>query len=216
MIIVDHDVQILYTKPTIDIYKSIEAAARTCYQSQDKITPDSYTKFIKTIIKNKHHSVLEHENISCLLTTDRGILAEITRHRIGIAFSVASSRYISYKNPESFQVIKPIDIDRNTTAYHIWYTHMNICETTYNKLLEEGHSPQIARSVLPMSFACQIRLTANIREWRHMLSLRISPQAHPDMRYLMKLILRKFYDIYPILFDDIISPTKIKDKNINA
>jgi thymidylate synthase (FAD) len=45
------------------IYKKIEYCGRTCYQSFDKITSDSYVKFIQMIMKNGHYSVLEHANI---------------------------------------------------------------------------------------------------------------------------------------------------------
>ena len=38
-------------------------SGRTCYQSFDKITDDSYDKFIKMIIARKHYAVLEHGQI---------------------------------------------------------------------------------------------------------------------------------------------------------
>ena len=45
------------------IYKQIELAGRTSYLSYDKITDDSAKKFVDMIIKNKHHSVLEHGTV---------------------------------------------------------------------------------------------------------------------------------------------------------
>jgi thymidylate synthase ThyX len=38
----------------------IEKAGRTCYQSQDRLTPDSAAKFVAMINKRGHESVLEH------------------------------------------------------------------------------------------------------------------------------------------------------------
>ncbi len=38
----------------------IEAAGRTCYKSEDKITEDSASKFVEMIKKRKHGTVLEH------------------------------------------------------------------------------------------------------------------------------------------------------------
>lgn len=40
--------------------KHIEAAGRTCYKSEDKITDDSAKKFIRKILKSGHLSVIEH------------------------------------------------------------------------------------------------------------------------------------------------------------
>lgn len=46
-----------------NILKKIELAGRTCYNSQNLITEDSYKKFIKNIISRGHTSVIEHSNI---------------------------------------------------------------------------------------------------------------------------------------------------------
>ena len=46
-----------------NILKKIELAGRTCYNSQNLITEDSYKKFVKKIIERGHTSVIEHSNI---------------------------------------------------------------------------------------------------------------------------------------------------------
>jgi len=46
-----------------DMLRLIEIAGRTCYRSEEKITEETYTKFFKHILSNKHMSVLEHSNI---------------------------------------------------------------------------------------------------------------------------------------------------------
>lgn len=46
-----------------DIYKQIERCGRICYQSEDKITDDSYFNFVKRMENNKHYSVLEHGTV---------------------------------------------------------------------------------------------------------------------------------------------------------
>lgn len=59
----------IFTKPSVelinqeDLYKHIELCGRTCYHSQDKITNDSAKKFVDTLIKSNHLSVLEHGTI---------------------------------------------------------------------------------------------------------------------------------------------------------
>lgn len=42
------------------IYKQIELAGRTCYKSEDKITPDSAKEFVDRMIKSGHGAMLEH------------------------------------------------------------------------------------------------------------------------------------------------------------
>ncbi len=46
-----------------DVYRKIEMIGRICYKSEDKITKDSYKKFIKSIIASGHESVLEHGTV---------------------------------------------------------------------------------------------------------------------------------------------------------
>lgn len=42
--------------------KFIEIAGRTCYKSEDKITPDSAEKFVKRLINAGHLAMVEHSN----------------------------------------------------------------------------------------------------------------------------------------------------------
>lgn len=59
----------LIVKPSVEkleeksIYKKIELAGRICYKSEDKISDDSYRRFISAIVKRGHYSVLEHADI---------------------------------------------------------------------------------------------------------------------------------------------------------
>ena len=46
-----------------DIYKQIEIAGRTCYKSEDKITPTSAKEFVDSMIKSGHGAMLEHGTV---------------------------------------------------------------------------------------------------------------------------------------------------------
>lgn len=46
-----------------DIEKHIEKCGRVCYKSEDRITEDSYIKFIEMLKNNKHQSPLEHGTV---------------------------------------------------------------------------------------------------------------------------------------------------------
>lgn len=80
MFLVKPSHEILYSTP--DPLKVIEAAGRTCYKSEDKITGDSAEKFVKMVIKRGHHSVIEHVNMSVRFICDRGVTHELVRHRL--------------------------------------------------------------------------------------------------------------------------------------
>ncbi len=52
--------EIIDQEPELEgIYKAIELAGRTCYKSEDKITPTSAEEFVNRMIKSGHHAMLE-------------------------------------------------------------------------------------------------------------------------------------------------------------
>ena len=190
------------------ICRMLENAARVCYKSEQRITGDSYIALLKQIIKSGHESVLEHASITVRFICDRGISHELVRHRIA-AFSQESSRFCNYGKGQfgnQITVIRPLFFELDTPRYFEWVKAMEEASAHYFQLLVWGCSPQEARSVLPNSLKTEIICTANLREWRHILKLRTSNKAHPQMRQLMIPLLAEFQKYIPIVFDDI-NPT---------
>lgn len=183
----------------------LEQAARTCYKSEDKCSPDSARKLLSRIVRLGHESVLEHISVTVRIVCDRGVTHELVRHRI-CAFSQESTRYANYaqeKFGNEITVIRPYFWAEDDTRYTIWRETMQACETAYLKLIEAGASPQEARSVLPNSLKTEIVTTTNVREWRHIFRLRCDKAAHPQMRQVMVPLLQAFHERIPLLFDDL-------------
>jgi len=78
-----------------------------------------------------------------------------------------------------------------------------VCPRGYRRLLNVGWSPQQARSVLPNSLKTEIVCTANLREWRHVFSLRCASAAHPQMREVMQPLRAAMATAIPVIFDDL-------------
>ncbi len=131
--------------------------------------------------------------------TNRGISHELVRHR-PVAITQESTRYCNYKNQE-IQFIKQ-DFDNAIQAK----TYRTSCITSvcdYNNMINYGASPQIARDVLNHGLKTELIMTTNLAEWHHILRLRCSKQAHPQMQALMKPLLFQFQTIYPDYFDNL-------------
>jgi thymidylate synthase (FAD) len=187
------------------ILKNIERAGRTCYKSEQLITVDSANKFVGTLIKNGHESVLEHEKISILFVCDRGVSHELVRHRLA-SFSQESTRYCNYSNDKfgnELTFIEPIWAADNNDAYNIWFNSLLQCELDYNKLISLGWQAQHARTILPNSLKTEIVVTANLREWRTIFKQRTTRAAHPQMRELMCPLLDELKLLIPVIFNDI-------------
>lgn len=72
MKIVKQSFEILDKLSRQDILKKIELAGRTCYRSDEKITEESASNFVKKIVESGHLSVIEHVSISVKIITNRG------------------------------------------------------------------------------------------------------------------------------------------------
>ena len=186
------------------VLRHIERCGRTCYQSFDKADETSHLRFLKHIVSRHHESVIEHFSVSVKFIMDRAIANELVRHRLA-SFSQESTRYCCYakdKFGNEISVIKPVMLDENSPAYQTWYRGMEQIEQAYLKMLDEGQTPETARSVLPCCLKTEIVVSANLREWKHIFSMRCSEAAHPDIRFLMRDLKAEFQKHIPIIFDD--------------
>ena len=194
----------------IKILKEIERAGRVCYKSENNITDDSCITFCKNIINRGHEAVIEHSQLSVKFTVDRAIANELVRHRLA-SYCQESTRYCNYSKDKFYNELKVIDqeelLPRNSTDYNIWWMSCKNAEESYMTMISNGVKPEIARSVLPLSTATEIIMTANIREWRNVLKLRSSHnmRAHPQMRSICDRLLAELKSKIPVLFDDICS-----------
>lgn len=201
----------------VAILKTLEEVGRTCYKSEDKITDNSCGKFVKGIIDRGHEAVIEHYNITVKLTNDRGVSHEEVRHRVA-SYAQESTRYCNY-NKDKFgnevtyidlaggmtfdSKVAKLDAETRMMIYDEWVDACADAERHYNRMIELGASPQIARSVLNNSTKTEICITMNLREWRHFFKLRTAPAAHPQMREVTIPLLLEFQRLIPVIFDNI-------------
>lgn len=190
------------TTYTPDPERHIERYGRIAHKSEDKITADSHVAFIRKIMKMGHESVLEHASASLLIVTDRGISHELVRHRIA-SFTQESTRYCAYA--DEITVIEPPDLPP-LSGFTRWDQACWAAEKAYKGLLANGCKPEIARSVLPTCLKTEIVMTANLREWRHILRLRLAKAAHPQMRELAGMIRDRLIEIAPTCFEEFMTP----------
>lgn len=212
MKIVNPSVEFMEPVNGAEILRKIERIGRVCYKSEDKITDGSAERFVRSIIKSGHESVIEHQSISVKVICDRGVSHEIVRHRLA-SYSQESTRYCNYTGGKFGGRITVVDIGtgfkydmKNETdwkKWYIWLEAMYDAEYHYKRLIDAGAKPEEARSVLPNSTKTEIVMTMNLREWRHFLRLRGGKAAHPQIREVADMILELFHKEIPVVFDDV-------------
>ena len=206
MKIVKPSVELLWITPNPEL--EIEKAGRTCYKSEDRMTPESSGEFCKMMKDRGHHAMIEHAVASFRVITDRGISHEIARHRIA-SFAQESTRYCNYSADKfggEITVILPpgpSDEDGYRAWFGDWFASCRSAEKNYFAMLKAGCSPQIARSVLPTCLKTEIVMTANFREWRHFITLRRAKAAHPQIREIAEYVLSVLKIHAPNVFYDL-------------
>jgi thymidylate synthase (FAD) len=210
-----------------NLLQIIEIAGRTCYKSEDKTgctiyneqcphkpaeweepcietwcEHHSFQNFIKMLLDQGHHAMIEFGDIIVRFITNRGVTHELVRHRL-CSFAQESTRYVRYDGGMEF--IRPVWLNESSTADQrfLFRRSAEMSEELYINLLNSGWRPEQAREVLPNSLKTEIVVKANIREWRHCLTLRTSKKAHPQIRSLLTPLLKELQQKIPILFDDI-------------
>jgi thymidylate synthase (FAD) len=147
---------------------------------------ENYAGLLRYCIKHNHWSVFEQSTMTLEIETNRGIAAQILRHR-SFTFQEFSQRYAD-TNLLADHIPIP-DLRRQDTknrqnsiddlgdyvklklqgdiAQH--FAHAN---TLYKRLLEAGVAKECARFVLPLATPTRIYMTGSCRSWIHYINLR--------------------------------------------
>ncbi|TET89581.1 MAG: FAD-dependent thymidylate synthase [Methanomassiliicoccales archaeon] len=191
------EVELLFITP--DAEKLIEAAGRTSYLSFEKSSEDSAEAFVRMLIKRNHLSVLEHAYATFRISgISRSFTHQLVRHRI-CSFTQQSQRYV---DESRFNYVEPETIRSNPKAHSTFVNFLNEAKKTYSKLQELGIKNEDARFVLPNAVQSQIVVTANLREWRHIIELRGKPEAQWEIREAAIKMLKELQKHVPTVFED--------------
>ena len=176
----------------------IETAARTCYQSGENITGESAAKFLPKLITMGHESPFEHAYATFRISgCSRAMTHQLVRHRL-MAVSQKSQRYVSEKNFEYVvpPSVKPADVEE-------FRGDMDLIGRMYEKWKNKGLRNEDARFVLPNACTTEVVISANFREFRHIIRMRCNPHAQWEIREACLEILKVLNQHAPAVFKDL-------------
>lgn len=155
---------------------TVEEAASMCYDSK----PTKSHAITKSCIKNGHLSVTEHTTFTFEISgVSRACLAQITRHRIGVSFTVRSQRYC---DEAGFSYVIPPSIQANKEAFHRYEKIMRGLQDSYADLQFLGIPNEDARMVLPNGCETKFVVTFNWRSLMHFFNERLCTRAQWEIR----------------------------------
>jgi thymidylate synthase (FAD) len=161
---------------------------------------ENYAKLLAYCIKHNHWSVFEQSSMTLEIETNRGIAAQILRHR-SFTFQEFSQRYADTnllstdiplpelrrqdtKNRQNS--IDDLDEERVFVMNKMIQDLFKDSQDVYNYLLEQGVAKECARFVLPLATPTRIYMTGSCRSWIHYINLR---SAHGTQKEHMDIAL---------------------------
>ncbi|MEI6563900.1 MAG: FAD-dependent thymidylate synthase [bacterium] len=182
---------------TPDAERVIEIAARTCYQSGDKMVPEKLGELLPKLIAMGHESPFEHATATFRISdVSRAMTHQLVRHRL-LSVSQKSQRYVQ---EGSFEWIVPPTVPDGDKAE--FDQDMEVIRAMYKKWKDKGLKNEDARFVLPNACTTELVVSANFREWRHVFQVRCHRRAQWEIRDVCLIMLKELRGHAPHVFAD--------------
>ncbi len=152
-------------------------------------------RLIRLMKRKGHTSTFEHVNFTFALEgVSRSLLAQLTRHRVGVAYSVQSQRYVTDKSEGKkggFKYVVPPKVKEQPYANRIFALAMEKAQEFYDLLVKDGIPGEDARFVLPNAAGTNITFTVNLRELLHLHNLRTGKGVQWEIKALAETLRRE-------------------------
>lgn len=191
---------------TPDPDRTCAMAAGACVSPTIPDRESTSLKGLEHATASGHESVTEHASFTFAVSgVSRVLTHQLVRHRIGIAYSQQSQRYVNmdefdYVIPESIKNHEKTWDENGKTDVEKWYRNaMEGLSEFYAELIEAGIPEEDARYILPNACTTNIVVTVNVRELRHMAEERMCERAQWEIRELVTEMVRLATEVAPIL-----------------
>ncbi len=172
---------------------------------------DDYSRLLSYCIKHEHWSVFEQSFMTLQIETNRGIAAQILRHR-SFTFQEFSQRYADSSQLGNIPIpelrrqdlknrqnsIPDLPIELKERFEKRIESHFQDASKLYEELLTEGIAKECARFVLPLATPTKIYMTGSCRSWIHYINLRSAhgtQEEHKTIALNCKTIFKKSFPI---------------------
>lgn len=197
----------------------VEIAGRMCYRSWQPGLNPNVTKvrmdqrdYLENIVKSRHGSVLEHVSWTFVLQDiSRIVTHELVRHRVGIAISQESLRYVRLDDIP-FWLPEWARADEELEHYIAWLVgemekfqtwaagHFGLDDGA--DFADKKHKTSFMRRLAPEGLATSMTWTANARILRHVIETRTDPAAEEEIRLVFGKVAEIMIRESPMLFGD--------------
>jgi len=197
-------VELWQITPDAEVF--IARCARVSRGKNETVPLEEARDFIRKLITSGHESVLEHAYATFYVEgISRVCMAQITRHRLA-SFTVESQRSVRPK--KALVVPASVAAAQNGSLKELLEIYLDNAFIVYDNLVVSGVPKEDARYFLPQAVTTSMVVTANFREWRHILKLRTAPEAQWEIRELCAEIGKILVEKAPSVFEDVMKEVR--------
>jgi len=174
---------------------------------------ENYAGLLRYCIKHNHWSVFEQAFMTLEIETNRGIAAQILRHR-SFTYQEFSQRYAD-TNLLATEIPVP-DLRRQDTKNRqnsiddfsedmkqdLWLKindHFQASMELYKELLDKGVAKECARFVLPLATPTRIYMSGSVRSWIHYINLRSANGTQKEHMDIANACKEVFVQQFPVV-----------------
>src|SRR5882724_9275678 len=191
-----------------------EAAGRMCYRSYGlgvnpnltKVRTDS-NEYFKNTLEKGDGSIFEHASVTfAFLGVSRVFTHELVRHRVGVAISQESMRYVRITDIGMWLPDTLNERQRNIMRQSVTYTEQAYrdLEDSFDwgkmTMTEKKAATSTLRRIVPDGIATNIIWTTNHRNLRHVLEMRTDPAAEVEIRKVFDFVGFLMKEDYPLIY----------------
>lgn len=156
-------------------------------------------KFLERLWTHRHTSPFEHAGMTVRCEAPLFVLGQIVRHRT-FSYNVFSMRYsevemssdgwhwtpVTWRAQAATNKQSSVESGDIEQEYCNWVFNvvMQRCMWGYESLIKAGVCREQARAVLPQATMTRWTMSGNLRNWLHLLDLRLAPDAQAETREL--------------------------------
>ena len=203
-----HNVQLLSLTPEAE--KTMAYIARVSNPKNQN--NEDFSRLLSYCIKNEHWSVFEQSFMTLQIETNRGIAAQILRHR-SFTFQEFSQRYADstqlgdipipelrrqdIKNRQNS--ISDLPEELKSKYINKIKEHFKKASNLYEEMLDAGIAKECSRFILPLATPTRIYMTGSCRSWIHYIKLRSANGTQEEHKQIAFNCRKIFKENFPIV-----------------
>ena len=178
---------------------SVVNAARVSYAKTKSVFSPQDEKLIKYLAEHEHWSPFGHASLQFRIKAPVFVARQLVKHQVGLIWNEVSRRYVDFP-PEFFTPHawrgKPTNskqgsdgiVEMSKDDEMMYASTMLQCEELYNRLLEKGIAPEMARMVLPQNMYTEWYWSGSLYAFARVCNLRCAKDTQIETQNIANQI----------------------------